>query len=327
MLNKTIKFLSKKEDVGKRLDVVIVNYLDNFTRTSIKKLIELNKVKINDLVINSPSRKVKDNDKILINLHYEKRKNVIPSNIDIDIIYEDKDILIINKSPGMVVHPGAGNFSNTLVNALIFKYKKNLSDLNGETRPGIVHRIDKETSGILVIAKNNYAHSELGKQFQNHNIKRKYVALIWGVIRPLNGNIRTLISRSKKNRQLMSVSDIKGKEAITNYKTKRIFNIKDIPKISLVEFELETGRTHQIRVHMSYKGCPILGDKKYGKRKTKFKKLDKEFKDELTSINRQILHAKTLGFEHPTSKNFVNFDTDLPKDFQKILDLLKKLSN
>ena len=125
----------------------------------------------------------------------------------------------------------------------------------------------------------------------------------------------------------MSVSDIKGKEAITNYKTKRIFNIKDIPKISLVEFELETGRTHQIRVHMSYKGCPILGDKKYGKRKTKFKKLDKEFKDELTSINRQILHAKTLGFEHPTSKNFVNFDTDLPKDFQKILDLLKKLSN
>ena len=327
MLNKTIKFLSKKEDVGKRLDVVIVNYLDNFTRTSIKKLIELNKVKINDLVINSPSRKVKDNDKILINLHYEKRKNVIPSNIDIDIIYEDKDILIINKSPGMVVHPGAGNFSNTLVNALIFKYKKNLSDLNGETRPGIVHRIDKETSGILVIAKNNYAHSELGKQFQNHNIKRKYVALIWGVIRPLNGKIRTLISRSKKNRQLMSVSDIKGKEAITNYKTKRIFNIKDIPKISLVEFELETGRTHQIRVHMSYKGCPILGDKKYGKRKTKFKKLDKEFKDELTSINRQILHAKTLGFEHPTSKNFVNFDTDLPKDFQKILDLLKKLSN
>ena len=327
MLNKTIKFLSKKEDVGKRLDVVIVNYLDNFTRTSIKKLIELNKVKINDLVINSPSRKIKDNDKILINLHYEKRKNVIPSNIDIDIIYEDKDILIINKSPGMVVHPGAGNFSNTLVNALIFKYKKNLSDLNGETRPGIVHRIDKETSGILVIAKNNYAHSELGKQFQNHNIKRKYVALIWGVIRPLNGKIRTLISRSKKNRQLMSVSDIKGKEAITNYKTKRIFNIKDIPKISLVEFELETGRTHQIRVHMSYKGCPILGDKKYGKRKTKFKKLDKEFKDELTSINRQILHAKTLGFEHPTSKNFVNFDTDLPKDFQKILDLLKKLSN
>ena len=227
----------------------------------------------------------------------------------------------------MVVHPGAGNFSNTLVNALIFKYKKNLSDLNGETRPGIVHRIDKETSGILVVAKNNYAHSELGKQFQNHNIKRKYVALIWGVIRPLNGNIRTLISRSKKNRQLMSVSDIKGKEAITNYKTKRIFNIKDIPKISLVEFELETGRTHQIRVHMSYKGCPILGDKKYGKRKKKFKKLDKEFKDELTSINRQILHAKTLGFEHPTSKNFVNFDTDLPKDFQKILDLLKKLSN
>ena len=327
MLNKTIKFLSKKEDVGKRLDVVIVNYLDNFTRTSIKKLIELNKVKINDLVINSPSRKVKDNDKILINLHYEKRKNVIPSNIDIDIIYEDKDILIINKSPGMVVHPGAGNFSNTLVNALIFKYKKNLSDLNGETRPGIVHRIDKETSGILVVAKNNYAHSELGKQFQNHNIKRKYVALIWGVIRPLNGNIRTLISRSKKNRQLMSVSDIKGKEAITNYKTKRIFNIKDIPKISLIEFELETGRTHQIRVHMSYKGCPILGDKKYGKRKITFKKLDKEFKDELTSINRQILHAKTLGFEHPTSKNFVNFDTDLPKDFQKILDLLKKLSN
>ena len=151
----------------------------------------------------------------------------------------------------MVVHPGAGNYENTLVNALIYKYENDLSDINGSLRPGIVHRIDKETSGLLVVAKNNLAHSNLGEQFSKHTIKRKYLCLSWGVIRPLNGKIITLITRDKKNRQLMTVSDFKGKEAITNYKTLNVFNIKNIPKISLMECELETGRTHQIRVHLN----------------------------------------------------------------------------
>ena len=189
-------------------------------------------------------------------------------------MYEDKDILVINKPKGMVVHPGAGNYKNTLVNALLYKYKKNLSDINGALRPGIVHRIDKETSGLLVVAKNNFAHSNLGNQFANHSIKRKYLCLTWGVVRPLKGKIVTLISRSKKNRQLMTVSDINGKKAITNYKTLKVFNIKDIPKISLIECELETGRTHQIRVHLKYKGISLLGDKQYGKKNIKFKKIN-----------------------------------------------------
>ena len=172
----------------------------------------------------------------------------------------------------MVVHPGAGNYENTLVNALIYKYENDLSDINGSLRPGIVHRIDKETSGLLVVAKNNLAHSNLGEQFSKHTIKRKYVCLSWGVIRPLNGKITTLITRDKKNRQLMTVSDVNGKEAITNYKTLNVFNIKDVPKISLMECELETGRTHQIRVHLKYKGSSLLGDKQYGKKNIKFKK-------------------------------------------------------
>ena len=163
-------------------------------------------------------------------------------------------LLLINKK-GMVVHPGAGNFENTLANALKFKYKNKLSNINGNLRPGIVHRIDKETSGLLVIAKNNLSHSKLGEQFSEHSIKRKYQCLVWGVIRPLNGKIETLITRNKKNRQLMTVSEINGKKAITNYKTIKVFSIlKDIPKISLLQCELETGRTHQIRVHLKYKG-------------------------------------------------------------------------
>ncbi len=241
-------------------------------------------------------------------------------------MFEDKDFLIINKPKGMVVHPGAGNYKNTLVNALIYKYKKELSDINGSLRPGIVHRIDKETSGLLVVAKNNLSHSNLGKQFSNHSIKRKYQCLAWGVIRPLNGCIETLISRNKKNRQLMTVSDINGKKAITNYKTIKVFNIVDIPKISLIECELKTGRTHQIRVHLKYKGTSLLGDKQYGKRNIKFKKINKEFFNKLSNLNGQALHAQTLGFIHPTKKKWVSFKSKLPTDFKKTLDLLNNLS-
>jgi len=227
----------------------------------------------------------------------------------------------------MVVHPGAGNYENTLVNALLYKYKKNLSDINGTLRPGIVHRIDKETSGLLVIAKNNFAHANLGEQFSKHTIERKYLCLAWGVVRPLNGKISTLITRDKKNRQLMTVSDINGKKAITNYKTIKVFNIKDIPKISLIECKLETGRTHQIRVHLKYKGTSLLGDKQYGKKNVKFKKINNEFFMKLNELSGQALHAKTLGFNHPVTKKWMSFNTDLPDGFKKILNLLKNLNS
>jgi len=325
-MHKTIEFLINKKNNGERLDVFLSKEIKNFTRSYIKKLIEKNNVKLNKIINTSPSTRIKTNDKIAINMLEEESVKIVPSNITLDIVYEDKDLLIINKPKGMVVHPGAGNYKNTLVNALIYKYKDSLSDINGGLRPGIVHRIDKETSGLLVVAKNNLSHSNLGNQFSDHSIKRKYQCLAWGVIRPLSGRIETLISRNKKNRQLMTVSDVNGKKAITNYKTIKVFNIKDIPKISLIECELETGRTHQIRVHLKYKGTSLLGDKQYGKKNIKFKKINKDFFNNLSKLDGQALHAQTLEFIHPTKKKLVSFKSKLPMDFKKTLDLLNNLS-
>jgi 23S rRNA pseudouridine1911/1915/1917 synthase len=325
-MNKTIEFSINKKNNGERLDVFLSREINNLTRSYIKKLIKQNNVKLNEISSTSPSTKIKTNDKITINILKEENFKIIPNNIKLEIVYEDKDLLIINKPKGIVVHPGAGNYNNTLVNALIYKYKNNLSDVNGGSRPGIVHRIDKETSGLLVVAKNNLTHSNLGKQFSDHSIKRKYQCLVWGVIRPLSGRIETLISRNKKNRQLMTVSDVSGKKAITNYKTIKVFDVKDIPKISLVECELETGRTHQIRVHLKYKSTSLLGDKQYGKKNIKFKKINKDFLNKLLALDGQALHAQTLEFIHPTKKKWVSFKSKLPMDFKKTLDLLNNLT-
>ena len=197
-MNNTIKFSVDAKNDGKRLDIFLTEKMDQFTRSFLKKLIDNKQVKINDKVILSPSTKVRYRDQIIANILVRKNLNLIPKKIKLNIVFEDKSILVINKPKGMVVHPGAGNYENTLVNALLFKYKDSLSDLNGDLRPGIVHRIDKETSGLLVVAKNNLSHSFLGDQFSKHTIKRKYICLAWGVIRPLNGRISTLISRDKK---------------------------------------------------------------------------------------------------------------------------------
>ena len=326
MSDNSTKLLITEEDTGSRLDIVLTKLLPELTRSNLKKIIELNQVKINNIIINSPSKKLKINDNIEINLIPKQEIKIEPYKTKLNIVFEDKDILVINKPAGMVVHPGAGNYTETLVNALIYKYKK-LSDLNGSTRPGIVHRIDKETSGLLVVAKNNKAHAHLGKQFNDHSITRTYQALVWGVLRPLSGRIETLIGRSRKNRQLMSVTEITGKKAVTNYSTLKVFDIKDIPKISFVECQLETGRTHQIRVHMAYKGNSLLGDQQYGKKNLKFKKLNEEFAEKLKVLNRQALHAKNLGFIHPTTNKFISFESELPADFKKILNLLNKLSH
>ena len=326
-MNNTIKFSVNTKNSGKRLDIFLTENINDFTRSYLKKLITDKQVKINGSVNVLPSAKVKYNDQISINLIEKNIQTIAPKKIKLEIIYEDKDIMVINKPKGMVVHPGAGNYDNTLVNALLFKYKKNLSDLNGKLRPGIVHRIDKETSGLLVVAKNNFAHAYLGSQFSNHSIKRKYICLSWGVVRPLDGKIITLIKRDQKNRKLMTVSDISGKKAITNYKTLKVFNIKDIPKISLIECELETGRTHQIRVHLKYKRTSLLGDKQYGKKKIGFKKINSDFFTKLNKLSGQALHAKTLEFSHPTTKKWMSFNSDLPDGFKKILNLLEKLSS
>ncbi len=327
MTNNTIKFSVTKEDVGNRLDLVLTKKITGLTRSRLKKIIESKNVKINNCIASSPSKKVRLNENIIVNIFQTENNKIEPFKTKIDIVYEDKYLLVVNKPAGMVVHPGAGNFKKTLVNALVFQYKKKLSNVNGGLRPGIVHRIDKETSGLLVVAKNNLAHSKLAKQFSEHTIKRKYLALVWGVIRPLKGKIETLIGRSKKNRQLMTVSEVKGKKAITNYSTQKVYNINDVPKISLVECELETGRTHQIRVHMSYKGNPLLADKQYGKKNIKFKKINKDFEKKISSLNGQTLHAKSLGFLHPHNNKFMSFESSLPKNYKKLLDLLNKLSN
>ena len=326
-MNKTITFLAKDLEKKIRLDKFLTENLKNLSRSQIKKIIVSKNIKINKKQIIASSEKIKENDLIEVNMPEIKTNYIKPRKINLDIIYEDEDIIVINKNSGLIVHPGAGNKDETLVNGLLYLYKNNLSNLNGEFRPGIVHRIDKDTSGIIVVAKNNHAHALLSEQFSKHTISRKYVALVWGVIRPLNGKISTLISRSKKNRQLMSVSDRLGKKAVTNYKTIKTFSSKEIPKISLVECILETGRTHQIRVHLEYKGNPLVGDKKYGKKKTKFKKINKKFNEILSSFSRQALHAKSLGFIHPTKKKFVNFDSRLPNDFKKMLDFLDNFAN
>ena len=224
------------------------------------------------------------------------------------------------------MHPGAGNYDNTLVNALINYDGKKLSNIGGELRPGIVHRIDKDTSGLVLIAKNNKSHEHLSNQFANHTITRAYQALVWGKLRPQNGKIETLITRSSKNRQMMEVGIKKGKNSITNYKTIEVFENNKIPTFSLVECILETGRTHQIRVHMSHKGNNILGDKKYKKKYKKLKSIDSDLEQSILNLNRQFLHAKTIGFEHPRTGKNLTYSSKLPEELENILKKLRKTS-
>ena len=222
------------------------------------------------------------------------------------------------------MHPGAGNYDKTIVNALMHYDKDSLSNIGDELRPGIVHRIDKNTSGLVVIAKNNETHENLSKQFSDHTIIREYQLLIWGKLRPSSGKIETFITRSSKNRQLMEVSNFKGKKAITNYKTLEIFENQKTPTLSLVECKLETGRTHQIRVHMNYLGNSIVGDDKYKKRFKKIKNISPSLEKKLMGLNRQFLHAKIIGFIHPTKKGEMIFDSILPQELEIVVKTLRK---
>jgi 23S rRNA pseudouridine1911/1915/1917 synthase len=311
---------------GSRVDKFLQFQLKDLSRTRLQNLIKNGNVSINNISITSPSKKIKNEDRVIVNVPLPKETNIKAKKIKLNILYDDDDLIIINKSPGVVVHPGAGNYEDTIVNGLLFHYKKNLSSVGGKLRPGIVHRIDKDTSGLIVVAKNDKAHIDLSNQFSTHTIKRKYEALIWGSLKPQSGKINEKIARSIKNRQLMSVRKEKGKIAITNYKTIKIFQNSNLPKISLIECQLETGRTHQIRVHMNFKGNPILGDKSYGKSQKKFKKIDKNVEKKINNFNRQALHAKSLGFIHPTTRKEVFFESDRPNDFNTLIKTLTKAS-
>ena len=321
-MKKIINLMVEKNDDILRVDQFINKYEKNLSRSQIKNLILKKYLSINNKLNDDPSKKIKIKDKISLIIPEHEELNLRPYDYKIDIIYEDNDLLVLNKKADISMHPGAGNKDKTLVNALI-NYKKQLSNINGELRPGIVHRIDKDTSGLVVIAKNNFIHENLSKQFSEHTIQRKYHTLVWGKIRPSTGRIETLIKRSPKNRQLMSVSLSRGKNSITNYKTLEIFEKETIPTFSLIECKLETGRTHQIRVHMSYKGNNIVGDQKYKKKFRKIKNINKDLEKKIKNLDRQFLHAISLGFIHPTKNKRMNFTSKLPNELENILKNLR----
>ena len=325
-MEKKINLIVKEKDKNPRIDVFISNNVKDMSRTRIKNLILSKKLKLNNKIILDPSKKVNFNDNIKLIAPEPQKGSLKAYKYKLDIIYEDDDLIVLNKPSGIVMHPGAGNFDNTIVNALVNYNKNSLSNIGGESTPGIVHRIDKNTSGLVVIAKNNYSHENLSLQFSRHSITRVYQLLVWGKIRPSKGKIETLITRSSKNRQMMTVSYSRGKKAITNYQTIELFENKNIPTLSLLECKLETGRTHQIRVHMNFLGNSIVGDDKYKKKFKKIKDIDPLLEASIINLKRQFLHAKTIGFIHPKKNKEMIFHSILPRELETILKMLRKTS-
>lgn len=285
-----------------RLDKYLIDKLD-LSRSKVQEMIKQELVKVNDKNCKN-SYVLKDGDKINILGELKYETDIKPENIKLDIVYEDDDVIVINKPSGMVVHPAAGNYSNTLVNALLY-HTKNLSSNNGDERPGIVHRIDKDTSGLLVVAKNDKAHQFLQEQLKDKTLSRIYLALVSGRINHDTGEIDAPIGRDVNDRKKMCVTDVNSKDAITYFKV--IDRYKDA---TLIECKLKTGRTHQIRVHMKYINHPIINDPVYGNKKN------------VTSFG-QMLHAKEISFIHPTTKEKMTFNVDAPKEFYDILDIYK----
>ena len=292
------------EDNLERLDLYISEKLDEVSRTMIKSLINDGLILVNGEKKKS-SYKVNLGDSISIKIPKEEDVEILPEDIDLDIIYEDQDLIIVNKPEDMVVHPAPGNYSGTLVNALLF-YTDNLSNLNGDLRPGIVHRLDKDTSGLLVIAKNNRSHKILADQFKEREPKRKYMALVHGVVPNDRGMINAPIGRHPIHRKRMAVVENNSKEAISYYRV-----IERFKNYTLLELELETGRTHQLRVHLEHIKFPIVGDPVYSRKKNQFK------------IERQLLHGQKIGFYHPTNDNYMEFESELPEYFKQIVKNLE----
>jgi len=308
---------------GTRLDKYIASFIQNVSRTKVQKAIEGGYVTVNGNVEKS-SYNMEPGDVIDIHLPIPKPPEAKPEKMDLDIIYEDDDLLIVNKEAGVVVHPAYGNWTGTLVNGLMW-YADELSEPDEDTiRPGIVHRLDKDTSGILVVAKNNETHRQLSEYFRTKDIERKYWAVIWGTPDESEGTIRGDIGRNRSDRKKMDVvPDGKGKEAITHYKVLEYFD-----HLTLVEVQLETGRTHQIRVHFANEHHWVFGDKKYGGDSVRYGpntgSRRQMFNNLFKTLQRQCLHAKTLGFEHPRTGEFVEFDSPLPPDFAEVLEMLRQ---
>ncbi|MCU0323754.1 MAG: RluA family pseudouridine synthase [Spirosomaceae bacterium] len=309
-----------------RIDKYLIHHLKNASRNRIQNAIDAESIKVNDKTVKA-SYKVKPFDVITVSFPHPPRetKEVLPENIPLNIIYEDEDILIVNKDAAMVVHPAFGNWTGTLVNALVYHFQNLPTHRNGEIRPGLVHRIDKGTSGLLVIAKNEYSMTFLAKQFFEHSIERTYYALIWGEPKEPKGTINAHVGRSLKDRKVTDVfpDGQYGKEAITHYEV-----LKNLRYVSLIKCNLETGRTHQIRAHMKYLGHPLFSDEVYGGNKILRGQVFNKYKQFVENcfeiIPHQALHAKSLGFIHPRTKKWVQFDSDLPVDFQTVLDKWEK---
>ena len=301
-----LSFNINNEEEGQRIDKYLSKMIEGKSRSFIQGSIDEKKVKANSKVIKS-NYKLKKDDFIEVEVPEPVELNISAEEMDLDIVYEDEDVLVVNKEKGIVVHPAPGNYTGTLVNGILH-HCSDLSGINGVIRPGIVHRIDKDTSGILVIAKNDEAHNDLAAQFKEHSIKREYYALVEGKFSKVSGTIDKPISRDKKERIKMAINS-DGKRAVTHYEVLEQYD----KGVSLVKCTLETGRTHQIRVHMASIGHPLVGDLVYGYKRQKF------------NIEGQALHAKTLGFIHPRTKEYMEFTSELPNYFKELLEKLRKM--
>ena len=290
------------EKGGERIDKYLSEQLEDMTLSHIQKLIKENMVRVNGIAVKS-NFKLSASDQIEVEIPELKEPDILPENIPLDILYEDQDILVVNKPKGMVVHPAPGHYTGTLVNAIMYHCKDNLSGINGVMRPGIVHRIDMDTTGSLLICKNDRAHQALAEQLKEHSITRKYHAIVHGRLKEDEGTIDKPIGRHPIDRKKMSIHCTNGREAITHYRV-----LKRFQQFTYIECQLETGRTHQIRVHMSSIGHPILGDQVYGPAKCPYK------------LQGQTLHAKVLGITHPTTGEYMEFDAPLPDYFQGLLE-------
>ena len=314
------KFVADKGQNPLRVDRFLLNFVEFATRNKIQNSIKAGNVRVNDSIVKA-NYKVKAEDVVTVVLDYPKEKNeLLPQDIPLNIVYEDKDLLVVNKEAGMVVHPGYGNYDGTLVNAVAF-HVSNLPNMGEEDRPGLVHRIDKNTSGILVIAKTERAMIDLAKKFAERDLNRKYIALVWGNVKEDEGTITGHIGRNLKNRKVMDVfSDGEhGKHAVSHYKVLERFGYT-----TLIECTLETGRTHQIRVHFKHIGHPVFNDDEYGGdailKGTTFTKYKQFVQNCFKICSRQALHAKSLGFTHPTTKKEMFFDSDLAEDMQQLIE-------
>lgn len=306
-------------DKGLRLDRFLALHTDGISRARLQKLVQQGFVSCDDVIITDNSFKVRIGDTYQITLPEPEAAEPEPEDIALNVAYEDDDLIVVNKPAGMTVHPAPGAGSGTLVNALLYHCRDNLSGIGGVKRPGIVHRIDKDTSGLLVAAKNDSAHQKLAEQFAVHSIERTYLAFVYGVPNPLSGAVDANIGRSPYDRKKMAVLPSGGKRAVTHYQTLKLCG----RAAALVKCNLETGRTHQIRVHLASLGCNLIGDQLYVKaKKSLLSGVNAEIKDYINNFPRQALHAQTLGFIHPRTGNYMQFSSDLPEDLQNLARIL-----